>query len=209
MISLSLGSIGQHIIATSSWIILTKIMSKFGTPVVAGYTIAIRVILFVLLPIWGMSNAAATLVGQNLGAQRPDRAEKSVWITGLVCAGIMGLTSLAFILFPAVFIGLLTGDPEVIHNGAGALRILSYGFVFFGGGMVLVQALNGSGDTRTPTWINLICFWILELPLACVTAVLLGIGETAVFYSIVCADIMMTGMAYYYFKLGRWKLTEL
>ncbi|MCD4790731.1 MAG: MATE family efflux transporter [Bacteroidales bacterium] len=208
LVKLSLGGIGQNIIATSSWIGLVRIISEFGSEVLAGYTIALRVIIFSLLPSWGISNASATLVGQNLGAKNPERAEKSVWATGKVNMIFMGTVSLIFILFPSMFIQLFINDILVIKSGALCLRIISYGFVAYGLGMVLVQAFNGAGDTVTPTKINLFCFWLLEIPLAYLFAITSGIGETGVYYAIVVAETMMTILAAYLFMKGKWKLKK-
>jgi len=208
LVKLSLGGIGQNIIATSSWIGLMRIISVFGSEAIAGYTIAIRIVIFTLLPSWGISNAAATLVGQNLGAKKPDRAEKSVWATGKVNMIFMGAVSLILILFPTVFIRLFIDDINVIVSGALSLRIISFGFVAYGLGMVLVQAMNGAGDTVTPTKINFFCFWILEIPLAYLLALNFGYGETGVYYSIVVAETAMTIAAFWFFKLGKWKLKK-
>nr|MBC8484593.1 MATE family efflux transporter [Bacteroidota bacterium] len=208
LVKLSLGGIGQNIIATSSWIGLVRIISEFGSEVLAGYTIALRIIIFSLLPSWGISNASATLVGQNLGAKKQARAEKSVWATGKVNMIFMGAVSLIFILFPSMFIQLFIDDILVIKSGALCLRIISYGFVAYGLGMVLVQAFNGAGDTVTPTKINLFCFWLLEIPLAYLFAITAGIGETGVYYAIVVAETMMTILAAYLFMKGKWKLKE-
>lgn len=208
LVKLSLGGIGQNIIATSSWIGLVRIISEFGSEVLAGYTIALRIIIFSLLPSWGISNASATLVGQNLGAKEPARAEKSVWATGKVNMIFMGTVSLIFILFPSMFIQLFIDDILVIKSGALCLRIISYGFVAYGLGMVLVQAFNGAGDTVTPTKINLFCFWLLEIPLAYLFAITAGIGETGVYYAIVVAETMMTILAAYLFMKGKWKLKK-
>ena len=208
LVKLSLGGIGQNIIATSSWIGLVRIISEFGSEVLAGYTIALRIIIFSLLPSWGISNASATLVGQNLGAKKQARAEKSVWATGKVNMIFMGAVSLIFILFPSMFIQLFIDDILVIKSGALCLRIISYGFVAYGLGMVLVQAFNGAGDTVTPTKINLFCFWLLEIPLAYLFAITAGIGETGVYYAIVVAETMMTISAAYLFMKGKWKLKE-
>lgn len=206
LLKLSIGGIGQNVIAMSSWIGLVRIISEFGSEALAGYTIAIRIIIFSLLPSWGISNAAATLVGQNLGAKRPDRAEKSVWAVGRVNIIFMGLISIVLILFPATFIRLFIDDAAVVYSGAASLRILAYGFAFYGLGMVLVQALNGAGDTLTPTKINFFCFWMLEIPLAYILALNLGVGETGVYYSILIAESAMTIMAVWFFRRGKWKL---
>jgi putative MATE family efflux protein len=208
LLKLSVGGIGQNVIAMSSWIGLVRIISEFGSEAIAGYTIAIRIIVFSLLPSWGISNAAATLVGQNLGAKKPDRAEKAVWAVGKVNMVSMGIISVILILFPSAFIRLFIDDPAVIFSGAASLRILAYGFILYGLGMVMVQALNGAGDTLTPTKINFFCFWLLEIPLAYFLALSLGVGETGVYYSIVIAESAMTIAAAWYFKRGKWKLKE-
>jgi len=205
LVKLALGGVGQQIIATSSWIGLMRIVSVFGSTAVAGYTIAIRVIVFALLPCWGIANAAATLTGQNLGAEKPDRAEKSVWATAKANVILMGLISIGLILFPHPFIRLFIGEGAVVASGAAALRIMSLGFIAYGLGMVLVQALNGAGDTVTPTKINLFCFWLLEIPLAYLLAIRLHARETGVFYSIIIAETAMTLWALVAFKRGRWK----
>lgn len=206
LLKLSAGGVGQHIIATSSWIGLMRIVSEFGSSVVAGYTIAIRIVVFSLLPSWGISNAAATLVGQNLGAKRPDRAEKSVWAVGKVNIVFMGLVSIVLILIPSVFIRLFISDEGVIRSGELSLRIISFGFVSYGLGMVMVQALNGAGDTVTPTIINLFCFWLIEIPLAYLLAISLGYGESGVYYAILTAETTMTITAAWFFNKGKWKL---
>ncbi len=205
LIKLALGGISQHLIAHSSWIGLMRIVAVFGSTAVAGYTIAIRVVVFALLPCWGIANAAATLVGQNLGAQKPDRAEKSVWVTGKANMLIMGLISVALMVTPRTFIQMFIDDPEVIVNGAAALRIMAYGFIAYGLGMVMVQALNGAGDTATPTKINLVCFWLLEIPLAYVLSITLQIGAAGTFYSIIIAETALTLCALTAFRRGTWK----
>jgi putative MATE family efflux protein len=205
LIKLSLGGIGQHIIATSSWIILIRIISVFGSTVVAGYTLAIRVMVFALLPAWGMSNAASTLVGQNLGAGQPARAERSVWITGWSNTIFMGIVGLILVTWSKFFIRLFIDDPEVVRAGAICLRFISIGFIAYGLGMVLVNALNGAGDTFTPTMINIFCYWILEIPLAWYLAIHSGMNETGVYISIVVAETIMTVSALVVFKGGKWK----
>jgi len=208
LVKLALGGIAQQVIATSSWIGLMRIVAVFGSTVVAGYTIAIRVVVFALLPCWGIANAAATLVGQNLGAQKPDRAEKSAWVTGKANMLIMGVISVALMATPRTFIQAFISDPDVITSGAAALRIMAYGFIAYGLGMVMVQALNGAGDTATPTKINLVCFWLLEIPLAYLLAIKLQIGAAGAFYSIIIAETIMTLCAMHAFKRGKWKLKK-
>jgi len=208
LIKLSLGGIGQHLIATSSWIGLVRIISVFGSEALAGYTIAIRVIIFALLPAWGISNAAATLVGQNLGAKEPERAAKSVWSVGRVNMIYMAIAGVVLFIFPEPIINLFTSDMVIITSGIASLQIISLGFIFYGLGMTMVQALNGAGDTVTPTWINLIAFWMIEIPIAYLLAIQWNVGEHGVYYAIIIAETIMSITAMWVFSRGRWKLKE-
>lgn len=208
LIRLSLGGIGQNIIATSSWIGMVRIVAVFGSNVLAGYTIAIRIILFALLPAWGLGNAAATMVGQNLGANKPDRAERSVWLAGYANMIFLGSIALFLIINPAFFIKLFIDNEQVINSGAACLRIVSYGFLFYGMGMIVIQAMNGAGDTITPTKINFFCFWLLEIPLAYFLAITTGMQEKGVYISIVVSETVMTLAGLYFFRLGKWKLKK-
>lgn len=208
LVKVSLGGIAQFLIGTSSWVFLMRIMSEFGSEVLAGYTIAIRVMMFTLMPSWGMSNAAATLVGQNLGAKKPERAETSVWKTGKYNAYFMGLVSLVYLLFAKSIISWFNTTPTVVENGALCLQIIAAGYVFYAYGMVLTQAFNGAGDTKTPTKINFFSFWMFQLPIAYVAAFTLDWGATGVFIAITAAEVLLAIMAMIWFKKGNWKQVE-
>jgi putative MATE family efflux protein len=208
LLRLSFGSIGQNLIGTTSWIALVRIISIFGSEVVAGYTIAIRIIGFTLLPSWGISNASSTLVGQNLGAGKPDRAEKAVWVTGWVNMILLGTIGLILVLFPQFFIRMFISNENVIKSGVLGLRIISTGFIAYGLGMVLVNSFNGAGDTSTPLKINIFAFWMVEIPLAYILALKAGLNEEGVFISIVLAESLMTLIAWLVFRRGKWKLKE-
>ncbi len=206
LLKLSLGGILQNLIATSSWIFLVRVIAFSGEEAIAGYTIAIRIIVFVLLPAAGLSNAAATLVGQNLGAGSPARAERSVWITGYVNMALMGLIGMLLVLFPSTFIRFFISDPAVIAQGIIALRIISTGFVLYGLSMVMIQAFNGSGDTLTPTIIYLIGFWLIEIPLAWIFAVALKLELQGACIAIVIAESTVAVIAWWLFRKGKWKM---
>jgi putative MATE family efflux protein len=208
LIRVSLGGIGQFVISTASWIGLMRIMSVFGAQSLAGYTIAVRVIMFTLLPSWGMSNAAATLVGQNLGAGKPERAARSVWWTAAANMAFLGAIAVVFIAYAEVFIRIFTNVPGVVAVGADCLRVLSFGYLAFALGMVVTQAFNGAGDTATPTVLNFVSFWMVELPLAYVLALRLGFDERGVFYAIVAADTVFSILGTTVFRRGRWKLRK-
>ena len=185
-----------------------RIMSEFGSEVLAGYTIAIRVIMFTMMPAWGMANAAATLVGQNLGAQQPDRAEASVWKTGKYNAIFLAGVTVLYLILAKPIIRLFNTEPEVVQYGSLALIIITAGYVFYGYAMVIIQAFNGAGDTGTPTWINFICFWLFQLPLAYLTAILLDWGPHGVFWSITIAEVLIAIIGIIWFRKGKWKLVK-
>ncbi|TXN35911.1 MATE family efflux transporter [Flagellimonas hymeniacidonis] len=208
LVKVSLGGIAQFLIGTSSWVFLMRIMSEFGSEVLAGYTIAIRVIMFTLMPAWGMSNAAATLVGQNLGAKKPDRAEISVWKTGKYNAYFMGVVSLVYLIFAKSIISWFNATPSVVENGALCLQIIAIGYVFYAYGMVVTQAFNGAGDTKTPTKINFFSFWMFQLPLAYLAALTFGFGAKGVFIAITAAEVVLAVMAIIWFKKGKWKQVQ-
>ncbi|WP_298904518.1 MATE family efflux transporter [uncultured Psychroserpens sp.] len=208
LIKVSLGGIGQFLIGTSSWVFLMRIMSEFGSEVLAGYTIAIRVMMFTFMPAWGMSNAAATLVGQNLGAGQPERAEQSVWKTGKYCAYFMGIVSIAYLVFAPEIISWFTQEPNVVENGSLCLRVIAAGYIFYAYGMVVINSFNGAGDTLTPTAINFICFWLFQLPFAYLMALTFDFGPMGVFLAIVLAEVLISIIAIIWFKKGRWKLKK-
>ena len=208
LIKISGGGILQNLVATSSWIFLVRIIAVSGASALAGYTIAIRIVIFLLLPAWGLSNAAATLVGQNLGAKKPDRAEKAVWATGIVNMFFMGSLGLLLFLFPRYWIELFITEPAVVENGILALRIISSGFLFYALGMVMMQGFNGSGDTTTPTIINLFSFWLFEIPLAWFMAIALNMGLKGASFAIVIAESVLALIAFLMFRKGKWKLRE-
>ncbi|MBT8298878.1 MAG: MATE family efflux transporter [Maribacter sp.] len=208
LIKVSLGGIAQFLIGTSSWVFLMRMMSEFGSEVLAGYTIAIRVMLFTLMPSWGMSNAAATLVGQNLGAKQPDRAETSVWKTGKYNAYFMAIVSVIYLFFAYDIVGWFNDNPVVVENGGLCLQIIAAGYIFYAYGMVVTQAFNGAGDTKTPTKINFIAFWMFQLPFAYLAAIAFDLGALGVFLAITLAEVMLAIIAIIWFKRGYWKKVE-
>jgi len=205
LIRVSLTGILQFAIAHTSWIGLVRIVSTFGAVAVAGYTIAIRIVIFVILPSWGLSNAAATLVGQNLGAGKPDRAETAVWRTGFYNMLFLGAVGVLFVIFAEPVVRLFISDPAVVPLGAACLRIVSCGNIGYAYGMVMLQAFNGAGDTVTPTIVNFFGFWLLEIPLAYWLAIPRHLQSNGVFWAIVVAEGTIAGTSAILFKQGRWK----
>jgi MATE family, multidrug efflux pump len=196
----------QVLVGTASYVGLVRILSTFGSSAVAGYTIAIRLVIFWILPSWGLSNAAATMVGQSLGARDPDRAERAVWIAAKYNMAVLGTVGVVFIIFAGPIVSIFTHDPAARAIGAQALRTMSYGFLFYALGMVLTQSFNGAGDTWTPTWINLFCFWLLEIPLAFVLARILNFGPLGVFLAIMIGYSTLALVSTVLFRRGRWKV---
>lgn len=200
----------QFLIGSASWIFLAKLVADTGgTNASAGYQIAIRNIVFFILPAWGLSNAAATLVGQNLGAQKPERAEKSVLLAAKYNAIFMAGVMVLFVFFSAPIISLFTKETVVIAFGARALQIIGFGYIFYGIGMVMTQSLNGAGDTKTPTWINFVCFWLIQIPLGYLLAKTFKMGPEGVFIAIPVAETILAIVAYKWFKKGKWKLIKI
>jgi len=196
----------QFIIASGSWIVIAGLVADSGgTDASAGYQVAIRNVVFFILPAWGVSNAAATLVGQNLGAKQVQRAEDSVMLTTKVNVVFMSLVMLIFLVAAEPIVALFANDPAIMKHGAYALRIIGLGYVFYGIGMVMTQALNGAGDTKTPTWINFIGFWLFQVPLAWWLTKGLMLGPTGAFIAIPVAETVIALSAWYFFKKGKWK----
>ena len=196
----------QILISTTSYIGLVRVISMFGSSAVAGYTIGIRTVLFALLPSWGLSNAAATMVGQSLGAGKPERAEAAVWTACRYNLVFLGVVGFVFVAFAPWVVAIYTSDPEVAGHAVNCLRIVSLGFVFYAYGMVLTQSFNGAGDTWTPTLINLGCFWCFELPMAYVLALRLGVGPSGVFWALMMAFSTLALVSALIFRRGHWKL---
>ena len=195
----------QFLIAHASWVALVRIIAISGAAALAGYTIAIRIVIFTILPSWGLSNSAATMVGQNLGARQPDRAEKAVWMTGLYNMVFLAGIGLVCVAIPEYLVRLFTSEPDVVRYGAECLRIISYGYLFYAVGMVLVQAFNGAGDTTTPTLINLGVYWMFQLPMAWWLGLKLGLGAMGAFWAVPIAESVLTLVGWWVFRRGGWK----
>ncbi|MGR8918805.1 MAG: MATE family efflux transporter [Gammaproteobacteria bacterium] len=207
LVEVSLGGIGQFLVATASWVFLMRLVAAYGALAIAGYTIAVRIFDFTFLPAWGLSNSAATLVGQNLGAGQPARARAAVAVVMRYTLAYMGLVALAFLLADRALVGMFTADAAIVDYGADCLRIVALGYLPFALGMVLAQAFNGAGDTWTPTWINLLAFWALQIPLAWTLARVFGLGPRGVFVAITVAESALAVLAWWQYRRGRWART--
>ena len=205
MVRISVGGIGQFLISTSSWIAIMRVVAMYGSAPIAAYTVALRLVEFALLPAWGLGNAAATLVGQNLGARKPRRAERSVWQASKYNAIFMAGVGLVMILLAPQIVSLFSSEPDVIRYGTSCLRILGVGYPMYAVGMIIIQALNGAGDTTTPSIMNFICFWLLQIPLAYWLATAAGLGPNGVFLAIVIAESLLTVLGVLVFRTGRWR----
>ena len=195
----------QLLVATASWVVMVRMVQSFGSEATAGYTVAIRIVIFSTLPSWGLGSAAATLVGQNLGAKQPERAEQSVWRASFFNAVFLAFVSAAFLWFAPKLVGLFSSDPQVIHYGASCLRIISLCYVLWAYGEVIVQAFNGAGDTWTPTVINFFVYWVVQLPVAYVLAIKFHFGPNGAYYGILTAEVLLALISIYVFRKGRWK----
>jgi putative MATE family efflux protein len=205
IVKIASNSVLQFLIATASWLALVRLMQSFGSSATAGYTVAIRIIVFSILPSWGLASAAATLVGQNLGAKQTDRAEKSVWRAAYFNMIFLGSVSVIYLLFAPQIVGLFSREPVVIGYASAGLRTISLCYVLYAYGLVIVQAFNGAGETRTPTLINLVCFWFVQLPAAYLLGVRMHLGPQGIFFAILVAETLLALTAIYVFRLGYWK----
>jgi MATE family, multidrug efflux pump len=196
----------QLLVATASWVVMVRMIQSFGSQATAGYTVAIRIVIFSTLPSWGLGSAAATLVGQNLGAKQPERAEKSVWRASFFNAVFLAVVSLVFFIFAPQLVGVFSADPQVVRYGASCLRIISTCYVLWAYGEVIVQAFNGAGDTWTPTLINFFVYWVVQLPVAYFLSLRLGIGPNGAYYGILLAETLLALISIYVFRKGKWKL---
>jgi putative MATE family efflux protein len=208
MIRISVGGVGQFLISTSSWIAIMRIVALYGSAPIAAYTVALRLVEFALLPAWGLGNAAATLVGQNLGAEKPERAERSVWRASKYNAIFMTAVGIVMIALAPQIVSLFSTEPEVIRYGTSCLRILGVGYPMYAVGMIIIQALNGAGDTTTPSVMNFICFWLLQIPLAYWLATDAGLGPNGVFLAIVIAETVLTALGVLVFRKGKWRSSQ-
>lgn len=209
LIKVSAGGTGQFIIASASWIFLVRIVSTFGSEALAGYTIAIRILMFAILPAWGMANASATLVGQNLGAGQPERAERSVWRTGFFNMVFMVFITITFLTMARPIVEFFTTDAVALQNAMQCLQVVALGYVFYAYGMVVMQSFNGAGDTRTPTLLNFVAFWMFQIPLAYALAIVFELGPMGVYVAIVVAESLLAVAGILIFRRGKWKTVKI
>lgn len=209
LINVATTGAGQHLISSASWIFLMILIADYGTAVVNGYGLAIRIIIFTILPAWGIANAGATLIGQNLGAKQPERAEKSVWRAAYANMAFLLTVSIVYIIWAEPLIRLFNQNPEVIKVGVKCLTIFSLSYTFFGFGMVINQAFGGAGDTRTPTIINFVCFWLIQIPLAYFLAKFLNWGPDGVYWSVAISETILAAISIWIFRKGHWKTVEI
>lgn len=207
LLSVGWNGAAQYLIASASWIFLVRIIADFGPSALAGYTISIRVIIFTILPAWGIANAASTLVGQHLGAKQPEQAEQAAWLASRYTMFFMLIVAIIYITMATPIISFFDTTPEVVRVGAQSLQIISLGYIFFAYGMVLSQAFNGAGDTRTPMILNLISFWLVEIPLAWCLASVFGWGPKGVFIAVAISESLVAVLCIIVFRKGRWKAT--
>ncbi len=208
LLKMAADNVGQFLISTASWLVLARIIMNFGSTAFAGYQIAIRVVIFTILPSWGMANAAATLVGQNLGAGKPDRAEKSVWKAGFLNMVFLGIVSVFFFFFSEPVMRFFSNDPGVVEIGTSCLQIVAFGYMFYGYGMVIVQSFNGAGDTRTPIILNIFTYWCFQIPLAYILAMKLDFGASGAFWAIAIAESAVAVLGIIIFRRGKWKTVK-
>ena len=195
----------QFLIATASWVLMVRMVQSFGSAVTAGYTVAIRIVIFSILPSWGLGSAAATLVGQNLGAKHPERAEQSVWRAGFFNMIFLGSVSVIYLAFAPRLIAIFSSDPVVVTNGANCLRIISLCYILYAYGLVIIQAFNGAGDTFTPSMVNLVCYWVIQIPLAFLLGKRLQFGPNGIYFAILTTEILLSIASILLFRRGRWK----
>jgi putative MATE family efflux protein len=198
----------QYFISTASWVSLARINARFGSAAIAGYTLALRIILFALMPSWGIASAAATLVGQNLGARKPERAERAVWTAGVYNMVFLAGVAVCFFGAARQLVGLFTADAAVAPVAVTCLRYVSLGYPFYAWGMIMEQAFNGAGDTATPTWMNFFCYWLLQIPLAWLLAEWAGMGPRGVYLAICIAESVLALVGIAWFRRGKWKLAK-
>jgi putative MATE family efflux protein len=209
LLRLALTCMFQYFVAIASWVSLARINASFGSATVAGYTLAIRIIMFALMPSWGICSAAATLVGQNLGAKRPDRSERAVWIAGVYNMAVLTTVGIIFFALARPIVGCFTNDPAVLLIGVECLQFVSLGYPFYAWGMIMEQAFNGAGDTWTPTRVNLFCYWMLQIPLAWVLSQRTGLGPRGVYIAICAAESVLAIVSVMLFRRGRWKAVKI